>query len=119
MLALGVVVVEVLKERFCSICSMQSKLSAGFPSLTSTHWHSSFISLVSAVNLAWLLGKSSSMLPPTSSPPKATIVSEPLMLSLSIPVASGSSTWRLMSLSMGCPAPPWWVAIACILYTVQ
>ena len=30
-----------------------------------------------------------------------------------------SSMWRSMSLSFGCPVPPWWEAIACISYVVQ
>ena len=49
------------RERFCSSYSLQSKLSAGSPSLASTHWHKSFIFLVSDVNLAWLLGRSLSV----------------------------------------------------------
>ena len=43
------------RERFCSSHSVQSQLSAGWPSPASTHWHKSFISLVSAINLVWLL----------------------------------------------------------------
>ena len=85
---------------------MWSKLSAGWPSLASTHWCKPFISLVSAVNLAKLLGMSSWQWPSASGPPKAMVVSEPLVLSLlSRPVVSVSSTWRLMSLSTGCHAP--------------
>ena len=90
---------------------MQSKLSAGCPP-ASAHWCSSFIALMSVVNLAWLLGKSSSVLPSASSPPKATVVSEPIILSLSLSmsVASGSSMLRLMSV-YGAPGPPWQVAV--------
>ena len=102
---------------------MQSKLSAGWPSLASTHWHKSFISLMGVVILAWLLGIGSSGWPSVSEPPKAMVVSEPLVLSLSLssPVLmpSMSSMGRLMSLSTGHPTPPWWVAIVCILYIVQ
>ena len=50
------------RERFCSYHSLQLKLSAGWPYPASTYWHKSFISLISAVNLAWLLGKSPSVL---------------------------------------------------------
>ena len=48
-----------VRERFCSSCSIWSKLSAGWHSLTSTHWCKTFISLMSAANLVWLLGMSS------------------------------------------------------------
>ena len=84
------------RERFCNSHSMWSKLSADCPSLASTCWHKSFISLVCAVNLAWWLGIGSLGLPSASCPPNATVVSEPLILSLSLsmPVVSVSSTWR-------------------------
>ena len=43
---------EVLSRDFeVHIHSMQSKVYAGCPSPASTHWHKSFISLVSAANL--------------------------------------------------------------------
>ena len=49
---------------------------------------------LSAVNLAWLLDISSSGLPSASGLPKGTVVSELLILSLSLsmPVVSASST---------------------------
>ena len=65
-------------ERFCNSHSMCSKHSTGWPSPASTYWHKSFISLVSAVNLAWLPGISSLGWPSASNPPKAMVVSEPL-----------------------------------------
>ena len=48
-----------MRDRLCSSHSMQSKPSAGWPSPVSTNWCKSFISLVHAVNLAWLLDISS------------------------------------------------------------
>ena len=102
------------RERFCSSCYMQSKLSAGLSSLASTHWHKSLISLMSAVNLAWLLGISPLGWPSASDP---LVISSSLIRPLLMP--SVSSMWRLMSLSMWHPAPPWWVAIVCVLYVVQ
>ena len=59
---------------------MQSKPSDGWPFPASTHWCKSFIPLISAVNLAWLLGISSLGF----DPPKTMVVSEPLLLSLSL-----------------------------------
>ena len=103
-------------ERFCSSHSMQSKLSADCHSPASSHWHKSFISLVSAVNLVWLPYIVSLGWPSASGPPKATAASEPWVLSLllSMPVVSESSTLRLMSLSKEHPALLWWVALLCI-----
>ena len=108
-------------ERFCSSHSRWSKLSAGCPSPASTCQHKSFISLMRAVNLSWLLYIGSSGWPSASGPPKATIASEwsvlPLLLSMSMGYCI--SVLRLMLLSWGCPAPPWWVAIECVSYIVQ
>ena len=110
-----------MRERFCTSHSMWPNLSAGWPSLASTHWHKSFISLKSAVSLAWLLSISSLGWPFASGTPKVTVVSKTLVLSLSLsrPVVSVSSMWRSMSLSMGHLGPLWQVAIVCILYAVQ
>ena len=105
-------------NRFCSLHSMWSKLSAGCPSPVSTHWCKSFISLVSVINLSWLLYIGSLEWPSASGPPKATVASEPWVLSLSMSVGSGSPVLRLMPLSKGHPVPTWWVAIACVLYVV-
>ena len=106
-------------EGFCSSHSMQSKVSAGCPSPASTCWCRSFITLVSAVNLSWLLYTWSSGWPSASGPPKATVASVLWVLSLLISAGYESSVWKLMSLSKGHPVLPWWVAIACILYVVQ
>ena len=107
-----------MKERFCSSHSMLSKPSASWPSWAPTHWCKSCNSLVSAVNLAWLQGISSLRWPSAYDPPKAMVLSEPLVLSLSLsgPVfmPSVSSMWSSMSLSMGHLVPLWWVAIMCI-----
>ena len=70
-------------ERFCSSHSMQSKHLCWLSSQASTHWHKSFISLMSAINLAWLLYIGSSGWPSASGPPKATVASELWVLSLS------------------------------------
>ena len=111
------------RERFCSSHSIWSKPAAGWPSLVSTHWCKPCNSLMSAVNLAWLLVISLLGWPSAFDPPKAVVVSEPLVLSLSLsgPVfmSSASSMLRLMSLSTEHPAPLWWVAMACVLYVVQ
>ena len=104
-----------MRERFCRSHSIWSKLSAGWPSLASTHWCKSFISLISAVTLAWLLGINLLGWPSVSDPSKAMVVSESLVFSLSLsgPVFMpyALSMWRLMFLSTGCPLPLWWVAL--------
>ena len=56
--------------------------------------------------------------PSASDLPKATVVSELWVLSLSISVGSGSPAWRSTPLSNGHPAPLWW-GITCVLYVVQ
>ena len=109
------------RERFCSSHSMWSRISVAWPFPVSTHWCKLFISFVSTVNLACLVDISSSGWPSVSGPPTATVVSEPMVLLslLTKPVIhSLSSMWRLMSLCIGHPVPPWWVAIACVLYVV-
>ena len=54
-----------------------------------------------------------------SDPPRATVVYELCVISLSIYACSGSSMRISKPLSRGCPVPPWWVAIVCSLYVVQ
>ena len=59
-------------ERFWSSHSIWSKVSAGCPSPAATHWShwcKSFISLMSVVNLSWLLYTGSSGCPTASGPP--------------------------------------------------
>ena len=48
--------------------------------------------------------------------PKATVASELWVMSLLISACSVSSVRTSKPLSMGCPVPPWWVAIACVFY---
>ena len=116
-----------MRERFCSSHSMfyavQSLCWLTF-SMASTCCHKLFISLVSMVKFAWLLGKRSPRQPSTSDPPKASIVSELFVLSLSLlgPISMPlvSSTWELRSLSLPvCPVPLWQVVIAWVLYVAQ
>ena len=81
-------------KRFCSLHSMWSKLSAGWPSPASTHWCKSFISLVSVMNWLSLLYTWSLGWPSAYGPPKATVASELWALSLSMSVHSGCSALR-------------------------
>ena len=104
-------------DRFCSSCCMQSRASAGWPSLAATLWHQLFISLVRAVNLSWYAG--SSGCPSASGSPRATVTSELWVLSLSILACSVSSVRMSKPLFRGCPAPWWCVAMVCVLYVVQ
>ena len=83
-----------MRERSCSSHSMQSKHSAGWPSPASTHWCKSFISLISTVNLAWLLGISLLGWSSASDPQKAMVVSE-----LQVPSFSFSGTRFMPSVS--------------------
>ena len=85
-------------KRFWSSCHMQSRVS---------------------LNLSWLLYAGSSGCLTASGSPRETVASELWVLSLLISVCSGSSVWISKPLSRGQPLPPWWVAIACILYVVQ
>ena len=71
-----------VRERFCSSHSMWFKPSGGWSSLASTYWHKLCISLISAGNLASLLGVCLLGWPSASDPPKAMVVSELLVLSL-------------------------------------
>ena len=91
-----------MRERFCTLHFMQSNPSAGWLSLASTHWHKSIISLINAVNLAWLLAISSLGWSPASGPPKATVVFEPLVLSLSLsgPVFMPSMSYEEIDVSV-------------------
>ena len=106
-------------KRFCSLHFIWYKLTAGCPPPASTHWHKSFITLVSAINLYWWLYTGSSGWPSAPGPPKATVASELWVLSLLISVGSGSYELRSIPLSRGCPLPLWQVAIACVLYVVK
>ena len=111
-----------MRERFCSSHSMQTNPSIGWPSLTSTHCHKLLISLVSAVNFTWLLCRR--LQPSASDHPKAIVVPELFVLSLSLLVPISihpvSSTWELSSMSLPvCPVPLWQVVIAWVLYVAQ
>ena len=104
---------------------MWSNPSAGWPSLASTCCHKLCISLVRMLRFAWLLGRRLLRWPSASDPPKATVVSQLCVLSLSlsllgpITMPQVSYVWELSSLSSVCPAPPWQVVIAWVLYVVQ
>ena len=101
-----------VRERYCSSHSTWINPSAGQPSLASTHCHKLLISLVNTVKFAWLLCRRSPRWPSASDPPKARIVSELFVLSLSLlgPISMPlvSSTWESRSLSLPvCPVPLW------------
>ena len=113
--------------RLCSSCSRQSMWSnpsAGWPSLASIHHFTMFISLATTVKFAWPLGRRSSRWPSASDSPKAIIVSEMFVLSLSLlgPISMPlvSYTWELRSLSLSvCAASLQLAVIAWVLYVVQ
>ena len=88
-------------ERFWSLCSMCFKVSAGCSSPASIHWCKSFISLMSAANLSWLLYTGYLGCPSASGPPKATVASELWVVSLLTSACSGSSTRISMPLFRG------------------
>ena len=75
-------------DRFWSSHCMWSRVSAGWPSPTTTLWHKSFISLIRAVNLSGLSYVGSSGCPTALGSPRATVASELWVLLLSISVCS-------------------------------
>ena len=113
-----------MREGFCSSCCMLSNLSTGWASPTSICHHKLLISLVCMVTFAWLLCRMLLRWSSASNPPKAIVVPDLFMLSLSLlgPISMPpmSSTWKSRSLSSPvCPVSLWWVVIASILYVMQ